>query len=198
VFNNPNNWFPDLFFANAFAILIIILALVDYILPKFFELRRLRSAALVRDRWSYPLVYIATILSIIAGIAFRFWGWGLAPGTPQYIGLVVMVIGLVLRNWAIIKLGRFFSRIVTIEIGQRLVTDGPYRWLRHPSYTGMLLMYAGINLALGTWLGALAGLGLVFIATVYRIQVEEKALVELFCDEYRAYMQRTWRLFPGW
>lgn len=78
------------------------------------------------------------------------------------------------------------------------MVDGPYRWLRHPAYTGMLLMYAGINMALGTWLGTLIGVGVFLTATLYRIQVEEKALVEAFGEQYRAYMRHTWRLLPGW
>jgi protein-S-isoprenylcysteine O-methyltransferase Ste14 len=198
VFKNPGNWFPDLFFANAFAILVIILALVDYVLPKILERQRSGGPTLVRDRWSFPLVYAATVLSVITGVAFRTWNWGISLGAFQYVGLVVIILGLVIRNWAIVKLGQFFSRTVTIEMGHRLVTDGPYRWLRHPAYTGMLLMYAGINLALGTWLGALVGLGLVLIATLYRIGVEENALIEAFGKEYPEYMRRTWRLIPGW
>lgn len=80
MFKNPGNWFPDLFFANAFAILVIILALVDYGLPKMLERRRLSGPALVRDHWSLPLVYVATVLSLAIGFVFRIWNWGLALG----------------------------------------------------------------------------------------------------------------------
>jgi protein-S-isoprenylcysteine O-methyltransferase Ste14 len=198
VFNNPDNLFPDLFFANAFGVLIIILALVDYVLPKILERQRSSAPALVKDRWSYQVVYITSVLSLVVGILFRIQNWGISLGAVQYAGLVVIVLGLVIRNWAILKLGQFFSRTVTIEKGHRLVTDGPYRWLRHPAYTGMILMYGGINLALGTWLGALVGSGLVLIAALYRIDVEEKTLAEAFGEEYREYMRRTWRLLPGW
>ncbi len=123
---------------------------------------------------------------------------GLALGTYQYVGLIIIVLGFVIRNWAIVKLGQFYSHTVTIKMGHRLVTDGPYRWLRHPAYTGLLLVFAGINLALGTWLGALVGLGLVFIAAVYRIHIEENTLLEFFGNEYREYMKHTWRMVPGW
>jgi protein-S-isoprenylcysteine O-methyltransferase Ste14 len=198
MFNNPGNWFPDLFFANAFAILIIILAAVDFVLPKILERQRSAGPTLAKDRWSYPLIYGATILSLIVGIAFRNWNLGEALGAWQYAGLGIIVLGLVIRNWAIVKLGQFFSRTVTIEKDQHLVTVGPYRWIRHPAYTGMLLMYTGINLAVGTWLGALVGLVLVLMATLYRIGIEEKILIAAFGEEYREYMRHTWRLIPGW
>ena len=198
MFKNPENWFPDLFFANAFAILIIILALVDYVLPKLLARKRTSAPTLVKDRWSFQFVYITSVFSLAIGILFRIQDWGISLGALQYAGLVVIVLGLVLRNWAILKLGQLFSRTVTIEKGHRLVTDGPYRWLRHPAYTGMILMYAGINLALGTWLGSLIGAGFVLIAALYRIDVEEKTLTEAFGEEYREYMRRTWRLLPGW
>lgn len=198
MFNNPNNWFPDLFFANAFAYLVIVMALVDFVLPRMLALQRRGEPAVARDRGSFAFIYAAAFLSVVIGIAFRAWNWGVALGVFQYIGLVLIVPGLVVRNWAILKLGRLFSRTVTIEQGHHLIVDGPYRWLRHPAYTGMLLMYAGIDLALGTWLGAIVGVAILLAATIYRIGVEEKALLEAFGQEYGDYMQRTWRLVPGW
>lgn len=198
MFNNPNNWFPDLFFANAFAYLVIVMALVDFVLPRMLALQRRGGPAVARDRGSFAFIYAAAFLTVVIGIAFRAWNWGVALGVFQYIGLVLIVPGLVVRNWAILKLGRLFSRTVTIEQGHHLIVDGPYRWLRHPAYTGMLLMYAGIDLALGTWLGAIIGLAILLAATIYRIRVEEKALLEAFGQDYGDYMQRTWRLVPGW
>lgn len=198
MFSNPRNWFPDLFFANAFAYLVILMAIVDFALPRILERQRPGGPAVARDRGSFAFIYAAAFLSVAIGIAFRAWNWGIALGLYQYIGLCIIVPGLVVRNWAIIKLGRLFSRTVTIEQGHHLIVDGPYRWLRHPAYTGMLLMYAGINLALGTWLGAIVGPAILLSATIYRIRVEEKTLLEAFGGEYGEYMQRTWRLMPGW
>ena len=85
-----------------------------------------------------------------------------------------------------------------VEQGHRLIQDGPYRRLRHPSYTGMLAIYIGLVLALGTWVGALLALVVMFAAVYRRIQIEEEVLLEAFGDEYRAYMRRTWRIIPGW
>jgi protein-S-isoprenylcysteine O-methyltransferase Ste14 len=111
---------------------------------------------------------------------------------------VFLVLGTVIREWSIVLLGRFFSRTVKIEQDHRLIVSGPFRWIRHPAYTGMLIMDTSIVLGLGTWAGALAMFIVVLLAALYRIRVEEKALLEAFGDQYRAYMQRTGRLLPLW
>ena len=62
----------------------------------------------------------------------------------------------------------------------------------------MVLIYVGLALALGSWLGGILAAVLILSATLYRIRVEEPVLVEAFGEDYKAYMQRTWMLFPGW
>ena len=81
--------------------------------------------------------------------------------------------------------------------GQTLVKRGPYRWLRHPAYSGSILSLVGFSLSVGTWVGAL--LVPVFNLSGYlnRVRIEEEALLEVFGSEYRDYMRHTWRLFPG-
>ena len=101
-----------------------------------------------------------------------------------------------LRGWAIVSLGRYFRRTVTIEPEQQLVRRGPYRLLRHPSYTGLLLVFAGFGLAIGSWLGAAAALLIGFAGTLPRIRVEEAALAEKFGDDYTDYANSTDRLVP--
>jgi protein-S-isoprenylcysteine O-methyltransferase Ste14 len=74
---------------------------------------------------------------------------------------------------------------------------GPYRWVRHPSYTGLLLIAAGIGLAAGTWPGLVVCLVLPAAAMLLRIRVEEAALTRVLGDPYRAYQSRAKRLIPG-
>ncbi len=195
---NPLNWFLDDFFINAFFISILIVFVVDAIMPMFLKGRRAGPAIRVKDRGSFILIQICVVLSLGIGITCRVNNWGVWMGVFQYAGLVVMLFGTFVRGWAIFKLGRFFSRIVEIETGHRLIQDGPDRWLRHPAYTGMLLIYVGFIMGLGTWLGALIALVLILASTLYRIRVEEKTLLDAFGEEYRQYMSKTWRLIPGW
>ena len=109
-----------------------------------------------------------------------------------------MLAGITLREWAVIALGRHFSVVVAIEANHALVTRGPYRWLRHPAYTGGLLALIGFTLALGSWLSIIPIVLIAFLAFSYRIRLEERLLLTTFGETYRNYMARTWRLFPGW
>jgi protein-S-isoprenylcysteine O-methyltransferase Ste14 len=198
MFENILSWFPDKLFTNLFAVLFFGVYIIDAITPLLYNKASTPAPQLRRDNGSYLLIAVLGALAVFVGIGLRFYGLGVAAGTLQYVGLVLALAGFILREWAVIRLGRYFSRTVEIEAGHRLVTDGPYRWFRHPAYTGMLLIYTGLVLALGTWLGALIALALVLAATLYRIQIEEKVLIDAFGEEYRDFMCRTWRLIPGW
>ena len=111
-------------------------------------------------------------------------------------GVALTIAGTLLRAWAIVTLGRDFRRSVTIEAGQRIVRRGPYRVLRHPSYTGLLLVFAGLGLALGSWVGAGAALVVAFAGMLPRVRVEERALARAFGDEYADYAKATARVLP--
>jgi protein-S-isoprenylcysteine O-methyltransferase Ste14 len=110
-------------------------------------------------------------------------------------GLVLMASGYLFRLYAIRVLGRFFTVVVATRRDQRVIEVGPYRYVRHPSYTGSLVTFVGMCLALTNWL-ALAALLVPIAGYGYRIAVEEAALQEALGDEYRAYMRRTKRLIP--
>ncbi len=101
-----------------------------------------------------------------------------------------------IRQWAIAVLGRFFSFHVRVVEDHRVVDKGPYRLVRHPSYTGVLITFIGLALAVQS-LGALFVLLAVFIVSYgYRMGVEEKALLSELGDDYANYMKRTKRLIP--
>ena len=83
-----------------------------------------------------------------------------------------------------------------MQSGQKVVDTGPYRYIRHPSYTGALMTQVGIGLSLGNWVGMLALLVCMTVAYSYRISVEEKALIAALGEPYKQYMQRTRRIIP--
>jgi protein-S-isoprenylcysteine O-methyltransferase Ste14 len=160
---------------------------------------RWRNRAARRElEWSF----FAVFASIAAGflLAFRLEhvgatvidGWG-----PVVVGTAILLAGAAFRIWAILTLGRFFTVTVTIQPAHRLVEDGPYRRLRHPSYTGLVAALAGFGLALGNWLSLLALLGAPLVGILLRIRAEEAALSAALGDSYRAYSARTDRLIPG-
>jgi protein-S-isoprenylcysteine O-methyltransferase Ste14 len=112
------------------------------------------------------------------------------------VGLALFLVGIILRWYAIIVLGKFFTVDVAIAKEHRVVDSGPYRWVRHPSYTGALLAFLGIGFCLGNWLSILCLMIPIAAAFLWRIRIEERALLEALGQDYRAYMRRTKRLLP--
>jgi protein-S-isoprenylcysteine O-methyltransferase Ste14 len=119
------------------------------------------------------------------------------PGPYRAAGLIVMWLGLAIRVWAVATLGRAFRTTVEVDPDQAVVSSGPYRWVRHPSYTGLLLILAGFGLGLGNLLPLAICVALPLPALLRRIHVEEAELTRVLGDPYRDYQVRTKRLIPG-
>jgi len=150
-----------------------------------------------RDRGTRVLIAI----SIGAAIAVASVATSVAPslGTAvavRVFGVIVMWLGLAARVWAVAVLGGAFRTTVEVDPGRAVVTSGPYKWIRHPSYAGLLLIVAGFGLALN-WLAVAACVVLALPALARRIHVEEAELSRVLGDAYRAYQTRTARLIPG-
>jgi protein-S-isoprenylcysteine O-methyltransferase Ste14 len=115
----------------------------------------------------------------------------------RYAGLLLFIAGIALRTWAFVYLGRFFSIFLTIQEGHRLVTDNIYKYVRHPSYTGLLVRSLGWVLVFRSLFGLGAWLLLV-VFLIRRIRHEESVLASEFTSEWDGYRRRTpWRLMPG-
>jgi protein-S-isoprenylcysteine O-methyltransferase Ste14 len=148
--------------------------------------------------------FVAVVAGIGGGALVAVWcasdvahatiggGW-----VPFGCGIALMWVGIALRQWAVWTLGRFFTVVVRVADDQTVVESGPYRWVRHPSYTGALLTLVGLGAALGSWLSVLALLVLPTIGLVIRIRVEERALLAALGEPYRAYAEHRRRLLPG-
>ncbi|MBV9023551.1 MAG: isoprenylcysteine carboxylmethyltransferase family protein [Streptomycetaceae bacterium] len=112
------------------------------------------------------------------------------------IVLLVAWAGIALRLWAIITLGRFFRGTVHIQQHHQVVTSGPYRWVRHPAYSGILLAAAALSLIMGNVASWAVFMVCCLLATCYRIRVEERVLTEALGTAYTDYAARTRRLIP--
>jgi protein-S-isoprenylcysteine O-methyltransferase len=140
--------------------------------------------------WSGVLVAFLTAWTVPA-TQLPGSGWSMVLG-----GLALMWCGMALRLWAVRTLGHLFRTIVLIQDRHRIIDDGPYRLLRHPSYAGSLLTLAGLGLALGNWLSLLAAVLGALVGFTRRIRIEEATMQARFGDAYTAYAGRTWRLVP--
>jgi protein-S-isoprenylcysteine O-methyltransferase Ste14 len=114
-----------------------------------------------------------------------------------WVGLALIVIGIIIRAIAIATLWRYFTVDVSIREGHELVDRGLYSVIRHPAYTGSLLSFLGLGFAFRNWLSVAIIAAMTIAGFSYRIYVEESALIEHFGDRYRDYMRRSKRLIPG-
>ena len=112
------------------------------------------------------------------------------------IGILLILLGVTLRWYAIWTLGRYFTRDIAVSTGQQIVQTGPYRTIRHPAYSGTFLTMLGVGLAVTNWASLLALLICVLVGHLYRVRVEEKALIQAIGQPYVAYMHRTRRFIP--
>ncbi|TMM11091.1 MAG: isoprenylcysteine carboxylmethyltransferase family protein [Actinobacteria bacterium] len=149
-----------------------------------------------RSRW---WLFVTTTLG--ASLIFPASGVGLRlPGprwAPVAAGVGLIIAGWALRRWSVRTLGRWFTVTVTVEPDQRVVDTGPYRLLRHPSYTGMLVSLLGMGVGLDSWASVAVAVGFPLIGIVRRIDEEEGMLVRELGAPYREYSRRTRRLVPG-
>lgn len=152
-----------------------------------------------QDRSTLRTLWLVIALSVAAGVyaagAARF----AALEKHRWLDLAALlffVSGLALRWWAIVVLGRFFTVNVTIEKDHEVVQAGPYRAVRHPSYTGVLLAFLGFALSLHNWLSLVFVLVPITIALLHRMNVEEQALLRALGERYFSYMAGTKRLLP--
>ena len=113
----------------------------------------------------------------------------------RYLGLGMSAAGFCLMQWAVVCLGRQFSVEVTLQEGHRLVSEGIYRYLRHPRYLGLLLFFAGLSCVFRSSLSLLLVLALAPIL-LWRMHDEEKLMHQQFGPDWEAYVERTWRLIP--
>jgi protein-S-isoprenylcysteine O-methyltransferase Ste14 len=114
----------------------------------------------------------------------------------NYIGLAMLFGGVFFRNYSIYILGKQFTSKVQIVDSHELVKKGPYRFLRHPSYTGAYIMMLGICVLLQTWAMLLVTTVAVFYAYYKRIEAEEATLVGHFGEKYQLYQSESKRMFP--
>jgi protein-S-isoprenylcysteine O-methyltransferase Ste14 len=159
-----------------------------------------RKGASIQDRGSMGIL----IGLQWVGLALNFLLGGLLPAaaipwhrtTLFLLGVTLLLLGVALRWYAIWTLGRYFTRDVAVSTDQKVVQNGPYRSIRHPAYSGTFLTMAGVGLAMTNWASLIALFICVFPGHLYRVHVEEKALIQAIGQPYVEYMHRTRRFIP--
>ncbi len=162
--------------------------------------RRSKAAAHREDRGSMRLLWIVISIAIVAAVAFQSVHRAsilLNPTLRNLLAFWTMVIGLGIRWTAVITLGRFFTVDIAIHDSHKVVSTGLYRYVRHPSYSGLILAFCGLGLSFANWLSLSAIVVPVTLAVLNRIRKEEAALKSALGPSYDSYCARTKRLIPG-
>jgi protein-S-isoprenylcysteine O-methyltransferase Ste14 len=164
------------------------------------QITRLRAGAHLEDKGSRVVVGATVGLGIF--LCFRLPS--AVPATTIagasvavfWLGITLVYAGLGFRLYAITVLGRYFTPSVAVVADQQVVEAGPYKLIRHPAYTGLLIMFLGFGLCSTNWLSLLVLMGCALIGLSYRIHVGERVLQAQLGQPYLEYMRRTKRLIP--
>jgi protein-S-isoprenylcysteine O-methyltransferase Ste14 len=194
-----------LIYTDARAAGIFAAACLVWLLPEWLGWRRQmsrvsRKHASPADRSSMTILVVLQWI----GLALNFILAGVWPAAAIawhqaaifVLGIILIPLGVGLRWYSIRMLGEYFTRDVAVSADQPVVERGPYRYLRHPSYTGTFVTMLGVGLATGNWVGLICLLASVFAGHYYRVNVEEQALMRTLGQPYVQYMQRTKRFIP--
>jgi protein-S-isoprenylcysteine O-methyltransferase Ste14 len=180
--------------------LVFWVALVWAFSPEFRVVsKRAGGKASAQDAGSKRLIMISQPLAIV--VAFIIAGRVGSATLPHQAGLfwagvAAIVGGSLLRRHCFRMLGANFTGAVIVKPDQAVIERGAYRYVRHPSYTAGIMMFCGIGLAAGNWLGLLVLMTMTAGTYWYRVVVEERALAATIGDPYRSYMGRTKRFIP--
>ena len=169
----------------------------EIVLARF---KRSGSATTGQDKSSLRILWSTIILGIVIGNLLAIYRAGTVSTGSYYFaisGLVLIVVGLVVRWIAILTLWKYFTVDVSIVNEHRLVNTGLYKLVRHPAYTGSLLSFLGLGLVFSNWLSLVVIIVPITLAFVHRIRIEERALTMFFGDQYVRYCAATKRLVPG-
>ena len=152
---------------------------------------------------STSALYIVTFLSICFAISFSqkcpIYGIGLIKSVQSYVYYLAVILiagGILVRSIAILTLKQQFSVNLTIIDNHKLIDNGIYHYLRHPSYSGALLSFLGLSITFLNWLSLIIVFFPILAVYIYRINIEEKMLISYFGNEYISYQHKTKRIMP--
>ena len=153
----------------------------------------------LEDRGSLRLLWLAISVGVALAIAAQWVPSTRLPGSAQLLGVLasaLLLAGLTIRWVSILTLGRFFTVNVAIQADHSVVKTGPYRFVRHPSYSGLFLAFVGLGVFFANWLSIIGLLVPIALAVLNRVVTEERALVSSLGPPYSAYCARTKRFIP--
>jgi len=182
---------------------IIIIIAVSYLygfFEVFMNLRQRNKSKVTTsgDKSSLWLLYglitagYALSFSIGATKTGRIYHWN----TFFAIGMVLVVVGFIIRIYSILTLRQYFTYSVAKLEHHKIIQTSLYKFIRHPGYLGQLIIFIGISTSISNWLSILVMMIPITLGYLYRIKVEERFMLEQLGEDYLNYQERTKRLIP--
>jgi protein-S-isoprenylcysteine O-methyltransferase Ste14 len=172
-------------------------------MPEYKIVQRAREEARhedSRDAGSVRVIMLGNWIGLLLALFLAFTPIGQFPdwlrSDAYYLGVAMMIAGSLLRRRCWRELGKHFTGDVKAAADQPVIQTGPYRWVRHPSYTAGMLMFVGIGVALTNWLSIAVVLAISAAAYSYRVRVEERALLAEIGQPYADFMRTRKRFIP--
>ena len=187
--------------ASIIAAIVVISAVQWYYLISeiILNVRTTRGKDGAADRGTIRLVWILVAVCFIIAwlpVILDFGRLLVLGDWLTWAGVAIMISGIMFRRYVISVLGKFFTATVQIQKDHELIKAGPYRFVRHPSYLGILILALGLGIALANWISLLLCIVLPVIGVMQRIKVEEKELDQHFGKQYQDYKKGTWCVVP--
>ena len=177
-------------------IISILWVLSEVLLSRFM---RVKDSQNNYDKSSLKILWITICIAITVGIILKNSNFIVTlqhASSIYYLGISLICIGLIIRWNAILKLKKSFTVHVSIAENQNIIQSGIYKHIRHPSYLGSLLSFCGLGIVFNNWLTFAIIFIPIFLSFIYRIQIEEKLLSQVFGTEYTQYCKKSWKLIP--
>lgn len=185
--------FRILFLSTALLAFVIIDYPRSIIIPL---IKQYKNVLFKDDSFSVFAVFLCDNISWIISAGIFLIAFGTLPQILFYFGVAMMIFGFLLRQWSISKLGVFFSPTIRIIKKHKIITSGPYKYIRHPSYTGMLIFLLGMAIASRSFDSIFFGMAFPICGYLYRIRMEERSLTLHLGKSYVGYTKKTKMLIP--
>lgn len=193
-----NSYFQDFISKNVFQIVFMVVMITELAILIFTTWNNHKNLEnkTMSDRGSMLFIMIGFWSAILINPICVNMSTFMLPMYFFWIGVVLTILGIFTRIYSVWTLRKFFTLNVQVATEQNIVKTGPYKYIRHPSYTGSIITLLGISISFRSPIGIIATLIIIAVVYGYRIKVEEKALETSFGSSYEDYERHTWRLFP--
>lgn len=192
-----DSYFETTLFKQIFQIAFILYIMAEVFIFSFTSKTNRKNLQKKKsDKGSCLIIIFGSIAVIIFNLLCRKNYWFLIPKLAFWIGIIFIIAGIVLRLYSVITLGKYFTVTVQVNSNQKIIKTGPYKYIRHPAYSGSILSLIGVSLAFRSLIGIIGTLIIIAAIYGYRIKIEEKILENNFKTSYLEYKKNTKRIIP--